>query len=452
MLTHIHPAFILGASGAGPLLIYIAAICVFFLSLWRPHWGLYFLVPLLPLQTLRYTLHPLPFGEKLVDFLLLGIILGLVINRRGRVFPHTPLNAFLIVWAVFHYVSLWRGAFYLDSSLPFLPSDPRFSNWKNYMVLPLIFMVVVAAIENKKQMKILLSLMIVGVLRNNIGFYNTVSGRDLTHFSYGLRYAGALGYAGENGLAAFEAQFALFCLGLYSFVKSRMAKIALIAFVISCVYCILFAFSRGGYVGLLTGLLFLGLVRERKHLIVIAVLLISWQTIVPTAVTERIFMTYENGQIDNSAGERLTMWQDAVTLIPQRPIFGTGFDTYEFMGRVEEFRDTHNLYLKILVETGILGLLLFLTLIGKSWLAGWRLFRTGEDDFFRGIGLGLAALFVCTLIVNFFGDRWMYLQVTGYSFVLLGLAVKAQLLSAEASEESVAGAESEEMQEALAAN
>jgi hypothetical protein len=34
-------------------------------------------------------------------------------------------------------------------------------------------------------------------------------------------------------------------------------------------------------------------------------------------------------------------------------------------------------------------------------------------------------------VVNFFGDRWMYLQVTGYSFVLLGLAVKAQLLTAE---------------------
>jgi len=443
-------AFAFGLSGLTPLLIYIAAIIFFFLSLWRPHLGVYFLVPLLPLQTLRYTLHPLPWGEKLVDFLLLGIILGLLINKRGRIFPQTPLNAFLILWTVFHYVSLWRGAFFLGSNLPIWISDPRFSNWKNYMILPLICMVVVAAIENKKQMKILLSLMVLGVLRNNIGFYNTVSGRDLTHFSYGLRYAGALGYAGENGLAAFEAQFALFCLGLYSFVKSKAVKLAIVGFVVSCVYCLLFAFSRGGYMGFLAGLLFLGLVRERKHLVLIAVLLISWQTLVPVAVTERIFMTYENGQIDNSAGERLTMWEDAVTLIPQRPIFGTGFDTYEFMGRVEEFRDTHNLYLKILVETGVLGLLLFLALIGKSWMAGWRLFRTADDEFFRGIGLGLAALFVCTLVVNFFGDRWMYLQVTGYSFVLLGLAVKAQLLTAEQPVEAEAASSLGESSESVA--
>jgi hypothetical protein len=58
-------------------------------------------------------------------------------------------------------------------------------------------------------MKILLVLMMVSVLRANTGFYHTVSERDFSHFDYGLRYAGALGYAGENGLAAFEAQFVL---------------------------------------------------------------------------------------------------------------------------------------------------------------------------------------------------------------------------------------------------
>ena len=57
------------------------------------------------------------------------------------------------------------------------------------------------------------------------------------------------------------------------------------------------------------------------------------------------------------------------------------------------------------------------------------------------------------VVVNFFGDRWMYLQVTGYSFVLLGLVVKAQLLTAEAREEEiVAEPEGVEMPEPLAAN
>jgi len=297
--------------------------------------------------------------------------------------------------------------------------------------MPLIFIVTAAAIKDKKQMEVLMVLMALTVLRNNMGFYNTVSERDFTHFSYGLRYAGTLGYAGENGLAAFEAQLALFCLGIYAFTKAKVIKLALLGFVLTCGYCLMFAFSRGGYLGFLGGLLFLGVVHERKLLIIFFTIVLGWQAFVPVAVTERIFMTYEDGQIDSSAGERVTIWEDAVTLVPQQPIFGTGFNTYEFMGRVEEYKDTHNIYLKILVETGILGVGMFLALLWKSFRIGYRLFRIAEDPFFRGLGLGVAAYVVCAVIVNLFGDRWMYLQVNGYLWALLGLAARAQIISRE---------------------
>jgi putative inorganic carbon (HCO3(-)) transporter len=423
---------IAGGTGLTPLVIYLGAIFAFFLSaFWRPHAGLYFLIPLLPLQTVRYQLHSLPMGEKLVDFVLLGVIIGLLIQNKGRVFVQTPLNVFLMVWAVFHYLSLWRGAFFLGSDLPLWFSDVRLSNWKNYMVMPLIFLVVAAAIKDKRQMKVLLLLMMVSVFRANLGFYNTVSDRDFSHFSYGLRYAGALGYAGENGLAAFEAQLALFCLAMYTFARKLVIKAGILVLVASCLYCLLFAFSRGGYLGFVTGMLFLGIVKERKFLIFIVLLVLGWQVVIPTAVTERIFMTYEEGQIDSSAGERVTIWQDAVTLVPQHPIWGTGFDTYEFMGRVEEYRDTHNLYLKILVETGLLGLALFLVLLWKSFQMSFQLFRSLDDPFSQGLGLGCAAYIVCAIVVNFFGDRWMFLQVNGYLWTFLGFAVRAKMLATE---------------------
>jgi O-antigen ligase len=292
-------------------------------------------------------------------------------------------------------------------------------------------MATAAAIQEKRQMQILLALMVLAVVRNNIGFYNTVSERDFSHFSYGLRYAGTLGYAGENGLAAFEAQLGLFCLGLLPFIRRKAMQAGLLIFAVTCVYCLMLSFSRGGYLGFLVGLLFLGVVYERKLLILLLGLVLTWQALVPTAVTERIFMTYEDGQIDSSAGQRVTMWEDALGLIQQRPVIGSGFDTYEFMGRVDEFRDTHNLYLKLLVEMGVIGLVVFLMLMWKSLGIGYRLFRTADDSLFRGIGLGLAAVIVCTLVVNLFGDRWMYLQVTGYTWVILGLAARAQIITGE---------------------
>src|SRR5690242_15238623 len=116
--------FIAGTHGFTALGIYAGAIAVFLLSIfWRPEIGIYFLVPLLPLQTVRYLLHDLPFGEKLVDFLLLGVIAGLFIQRKGRVFPQTALNGFLIFWAVFNYLSLWQGSFFTHAGFPLWLGD-----------------------------------------------------------------------------------------------------------------------------------------------------------------------------------------------------------------------------------------------------------------------------------------------------------------------------------------
>ena len=146
-----------------PLALYFCAMVVFLLSLfWRPQVGLYFLVPLLPLQTIRYRIIDLPLGNKLIDILLLGVILGAIF--KGYRFEKTPMNKILLLFGIFCYVELWRGAFYMNTDPPLSFSDPRFSNWKNYMVMFIIFVVVVNVIKNVKQIQILVVLMCLSVL------------------------------------------------------------------------------------------------------------------------------------------------------------------------------------------------------------------------------------------------------------------------------------------------
>jgi len=54
----------------------------------------------------------------------------------------------------------------------------------------------------------------------------------------------------------------------------------------------------------------------------------------------------------------------------------------------------------------------------------WLLFRQAQDEFLRSIGCAVFALSICTIVVNFFGDRWTYLQVNGFFWVLLGLVAR----------------------------
>ena len=413
---------------------YFAGILSFLLSIfWRPQIGLYYLMPLLPAQTARYHLQQYPFGNKVIDIILLGVLVGMIVRPEYKVSGRLPLRKLAILFVVFHYLSLWWGAFYLNSPLP-LFTDPRFSNWKNYVEMLFLCFIVAHAIKKTTQIKLLLLIMCVSVLFISRAFHSTIAGRDLaSSFNYSIRDSGPLGYAGVNGFAAFEAQFAVFLVAISAFEKRVLKKCFFWALIGICIYCILFAFSRGAYVGFLAALFFLSILKQRKLLIVLLLFLVSWQAVVPNSVRERISMTYnkDDKELDPSAGERIVLWQDALLLFAHQPLWGTGFDTYEWMGRVGSFRDTHNYYLKVLVETGIIGLTLLLVLFAKMFGLGFSLFRSAHDPFLKSLGLGLAALLVCAFVLNLFGDRWTFMQVNGFLWTILGCVIRGHIIEAD---------------------
>ena len=429
----------LGGAGVTSALLYVAMWCAFALAIfWRPIVAVYLLVPLLPMQTLRYQLQGFPLGDKFVDLLLIAAILGVILHRTEEpLIPQTRIRTFLLVYVGFLFLMLWYGSFLLKLPWPLAASDDRLADWKNLAEMPILFLVVVSIIKTRKQMITLLVLMMLTMLRANMGFYHTVSGRDFTHFSNSLRYAGVFGYAGQNGLAAFMAEFLVLLLAIAPAARGFWFRLLTYTSILLCAYCVLFSFSRGGYVGALAGLVALGLLKDRKYLVLVVLLLATWQTVVPNAVRERVLMTYSDQQVESSASERLQLWEDAFTIIPKHPLLGTGFATYRYLGRNADYLDTHNYYIKVVVETGILGLCLFLYLLWIIAREGFALFRSTDDPLFQRVGLGLTAMLVCAAFVNFFGDRWMYQQVTAYMWVCLALVTRSRMLLANDEQEEM---------------
>lgn len=427
-----------GLENVIPPILYCVAIVVFFLSAFvRPQIGLYFIIPLMPLQNVRYKLHDYPLGEKLIDLMLLGVLLGLAL-RGQKIFQKTKLNMLFLVLAVFTYAWLWKGSLSASMSLPLSIDNPRVSNWKNNILVPIIlFFAVYAAINTTKRIKILLVVMCLGILAMNRDVRRSLVGRDYSTFSYQTRVnAGSLN---PNSLASLEAQFCFLLLSLQAYEKKKLLKFGYLGLAGFCIYCLVFTLSRGGYVAFAAGWIFLGIVKDRKLLIAMAVFLSAWQIVVPGAVRDRILMTYsEDEGLDHSAAGRLTLWQDAIEAIEQNPLVGSGYETYYYVGsHVEGLRDTHNLYLKILFETGAVGLFLFLALQWKAFQAGYGLFRSAEDPLLVSLGLGFAAWMVCALVGNLFGDRWNFIQLLGYTWALLAMVMRAQVIVHEEAEAAV---------------
>jgi O-antigen ligase len=415
-----------------PLFLYLGIILVSLASiLWKPQLGLYLLILIVPLQTTREKLLNYPLGAEAIYILWFAVFLGLFFHNQGRIFPRSQVNRILLLLGVVTYISLWQGWLYLGGSSPINPSDQRFSDWRSYMLMPAIALVTAAALRDRKQLKFAVLLMIVVGCLVDWSFFRSGAGRDFTHYSEAVRDAGTLGYAGANGFSAFVAESVVFCASLFYFLREKWIRISLSVVMAFSVYCLLFSFSRGGYAACLIGLGFLALYRQRLLLIGLVVLVIAWQVILPTAVQERVTMTYdqEGQSLDASAAERVDLWQDAVTLISASPILGTGFDTYQFMHRIGTFQDTHNYYVKVLVEMGAIGLLLLLMVLWQMWRSGLRLYRASHDPFLSGLGFGFAAMIVTAAVANLFGDRWTYLQVDGPMWMLLGCVIRGQTIA-----------------------
>ncbi len=141
------------------------------------------------------------------------------------------------------------------------------------------------------------------------------------------------------------------------------------------------------------------------------------------------------GQLDDSSENRLLIWEQSVDLFKTTPVFGIGFGVFRHLGF--NLKDTHNIYLKILAEQGIVGIGIFFTLIFMLIAQGWRLFKKGKTGLYRSMGAGFLACIIVSLINNLFGDRWTYLPLGAYMWVFAGLVARLIVLSNDTSPKQV---------------
>ena len=395
----------------------------------KVHFGLLFLVPLLPLQNIILRLQQFSFGKDLNDIILIAMIFGWLfrsINNRERLFEPSIINKILFIMFIYTFISLWRGSSFLGFPAPFSASDVRVQTWKNYIILPLLYFITLNNIKTFKQMKWLIFAMIFSMLL--MSFFTIKQFTWITDIASKEKLRGTFVWLGPNELAAFYASYTFVLLGILLFNKANIIRILFTITIIINMFCVLFLYSRGAYLGVLAGLLFLCFIKNKKLIIPLIILLFFWQAMLPKKVVQRINETKtEEGTLDHSSAARLELWKSSIDLFSKNPITGVGFNVFSFLEY--QNNDPHNIYLKILAEQGIVGLIILLLIFWFSLKSGWELYRKSEDRFLKGLGFGFAACVIVTMTTNLFGDRWTYLQVGAFYWVFLGLVVKGTIIT-----------------------
>ena len=182
--------------------------------------------------------------------------------------------------------------------------------------------------------------------------------------------------------------------------KSKLPLLALIPFMLVVLAA---TQSRGSWVALPLMMLTLIYFCKNRLVIIIPLLLVMAVSpfFMPKTVIDRAMYTFkqpeEEGQlkigvvkIDTSTSARVESWRLILTQdFAKRPLLGYGITGYSFVDAQ---------YMKVLIDTGIIGFISFCILIGTAWRMALRAHRSCEDPLFQGIVLGYLGGFAGLLV------------------------------------------------------
>lgn len=179
-----------------------------------------------------------------------------------------------------------------------------------------------------------------------------------------------------NYLAMFLAP--LFVLALYQVILNRYKILNIVCSLIIFIVIVLTG-SRGAYIGIIAGLIFIGATLSMKRFSKTKVISVTIALfILLLGGTYAVFRPQANnmGRVGSSSNIRYYIWTTSFEMIGNNPILGVGLGNYQDSfkqltnGRVNynefitpEALSAHNLYLNLYLTTGIFGLLSFLTLL-----------------------------------------------------------------------------------------
>jgi O-antigen ligase len=377
--------------------------------------GLYVFVGLSFLEALPKLLPVVTVAKALGLLLVLSWLASVAIRGRGVPSLLAGRPALVALLALF---VTWVGV----SLLWALESGPVVSELTRFLPLFALFPIVYAALRTRRH-AVTLVLFVIG------GAIVSAAAGILSPPPPDVQGAGRLAGAGvgANALAPVlvcGAVLAAAFAGMQSHpARFRLAAVAAAGF---CIVGVVLTGSRGGLFGLgvalAAGLVFAGRGRRAQVVPVVAVAtaltILYIATLAPPILRDRI------AQPGDGSG-RADIWRVGVEMVKANPLLGVGAGNFKARSPeyvleaglirrsdliVDRPHVTHNIYLQVLSQLGIVGLVLFVSIIGSSLAAtvsAARAFARQKDEqmelIARAVFVGLCGM----LVAGFFGS-WLF--------------------------------------------
>ncbi|MGD2278858.1 MAG: O-antigen ligase family protein [Candidatus Omnitrophota bacterium] len=231
-------------------------------------------------------------------------------------------------------------------------------------------------------------------------------------------------------LAVVSLLFISFLFSSSNKLRNRLLLLVPLAFSLASLYL---TKSRGAWISFSAGFLVLGALRSKRMAAIFLAALLVIFIMLPTAAQERVFnlVDFKEG----TTWERVMLWKGTINMIKAHPVLGFGVNTYSRNfpdykpPDYPDYRYSHNSYLQMASEVGIVGALLFLVFLSATLIYALKgISKMTSDqglrkDYARGLFAGLVGFSLNSLV-----DTHLYsVNPAVFFYLLLGFCFSISL-------------------------
>ncbi len=369
------------------------------------------------------------------------------INHRNFIWPNHYITYMIVAFSIMVIFSVIRASL----TVPEYPVSASIDATKRWLLPMYIFFPLAFSHLRQKDVRLLFWGIAVVVGLMAIASVNDLRQTSLASFSWEGRPGGPFGAGAANDLAAFFVYYPAILLGWFVFEKRIITKTILIGIIAFSLIIIVLTYSRGGYLGILVAVVMIGLFKKRLWLIILMILGVSYKMWMPAGVEQRVEMTAEDHvddraeiviapnsferKFEKSTADRLIIWRGAIAMVKEKPFLGFGFNSFQLYvtryAQIPKSMDTHNMYLRVASELGIIGTLLFLALWLIPFCLAVQFYCHTTEPFHAGIALGVLAAIVGIMVVNLWGSRFFREELVSLYWIVLGLMTRLSYIDHE---------------------
>jgi O-antigen ligase len=292
-----------------------------------------------------------------------------------------------------------------------------------------IFFWVANTVQDEKQRDLLVKLLtIVGVVASLHGLYPQLEARSWSPL-WSPRAKGTM--SAPSSFAAILMFASLLALGRFLFCNPKRYWV-LVSFGLINI-AILYTQTRNAWLGALIGIIYILFFWNKKYTLLAPLLCVCLLLFAPPNIKNRMLgMTSFQ---DTGLQERISTWKGGWKIFKDHPVTGCGYKCVDSIysqypdpsGKIARYRGMHNNFIQLLVDTGIAGLSLWISIWVAYFIEIFKRWKTlAEDksqDNARGILIGSSAAVLAYVVGGCFESSIYDSEVSMLLYFLMGLSL-----------------------------